>query len=112
MRPIADSGVLDDKGVAEVVSCLKTDGTPIPYDIRKSVWVCIEADTDYIKRCLEEYSVVTNPSGRGNLPLGLAHNLVLKHDVPQDCSLTWDDVTFDASVKAYQLRKETEQSLS
>ena len=56
--------MLDEKGVVEVASSLKTDGTPIPYDIRKGVWVCIEADTDYIKRCFEEYSVVTDPSGR------------------------------------------------
>jgi len=40
------------------------DGTQIPYDIRKGVWVCIEADTDYVRRCFKEYSVVTDPSGR------------------------------------------------
>ena len=56
--------MLDRKGLVEVVSCLKPDGTPIPHDIRKGVWVCFEGDTDYIRRCFEEYKVVTDPSGR------------------------------------------------
>ena len=34
------------------------------YDIRKGVWVCIEAAHDYIKRCFQEYQVVTDPGGR------------------------------------------------
>jgi predicted homoserine dehydrogenase-like protein len=64
MRPIAEGGILERKGLVEVVSCLTHAGVQIPYDIRKGVWVCIEADTDYIKRCFREYSVVTDPSGR------------------------------------------------
>jgi predicted homoserine dehydrogenase-like protein len=64
MRPRSEGGVLERKGIVEVVSCIQRDGTPIPYDIRKGVWVCIEADTDYVRRCFEEYKVVTDPSGR------------------------------------------------
>ena len=64
MRPKSEGGILDRKGLVEVVSCLTSDGVQIPYDIRKGVWVCIEADTDYIRRCFKEYSVVTDPSGR------------------------------------------------
>jgi predicted homoserine dehydrogenase-like protein len=64
MRPKVEGGVLDRKGLVEVVSCLTHDGVQIPYDIRKGVWVCIEGDTDYIRRCFREYSVVTDPSGR------------------------------------------------
>jgi len=64
MRPRNEGGVLDRKGLVEVISCLQADGTPIPYDIRKGVWVCIEAATDYIKNCFEEYKVVTDPDGR------------------------------------------------
>jgi predicted homoserine dehydrogenase-like protein len=64
MRPRSEGGMLERKGLVEVVSCLKPDGTPIPYDIRKGVWVCFEGDTDYIRRCFEEYKVVTDPSGR------------------------------------------------
>lgn len=64
MRPKEEGGVLDHKGMVEVVSCLTQDGEPIPYDIRKGVWVCIEGDTDYLKNCFEEYKVVTDPSGQ------------------------------------------------
>tara|TARA_R110000772_G_scaffold73216_1_gene159415 strand:- start:46032 stop:47396 length:1365 start_codon:yes stop_codon:yes gene_type:complete len=64
MRPRDEGGVLEKKGLVEAVASLKPDGTPIPHDIRKGVWVCVEADTDYIRRCFEEYQVVTDPSGR------------------------------------------------
>jgi len=64
MRPKAEGGILDRKGLVEVVSCLTHEGVQIPYDIRKGVWVCIEGDTDYIKRCFTEYGVVTDPGGR------------------------------------------------
>jgi predicted homoserine dehydrogenase-like protein len=64
MRPKSEGGRLERKGVVEVVSSLRPDGTPVPYDIRKGVWVCIEAATEYIRRCFKEYQVVTDPDGR------------------------------------------------
>ena len=64
MRPKAEGGVLDAKGMVEVVSCLTPEGKPIPNDIRKGVWVAFEAETDYLKNCFEEYNVTTDPSGR------------------------------------------------
>jgi predicted homoserine dehydrogenase-like protein len=56
--------VLHHKGQVEVVSSLKTDGTPIPYDIRFGVFVVFEGETEYIQRCFSEYGVKTDPSGR------------------------------------------------
>jgi predicted homoserine dehydrogenase-like protein len=64
MRPRSEGGVLERKGMVEVISSLEADGRPIPYDIRMGVWVTIEADTEYIKNCFEEYKVRTDPSGR------------------------------------------------
>jgi predicted homoserine dehydrogenase-like protein len=64
MRPKSEGGHLARKGVVEVISSLNADGSSVGYDIRKGVWVCVEADTDYIKRCFQEYQVVTDPSGR------------------------------------------------
>jgi predicted homoserine dehydrogenase-like protein len=64
MRPRAEGGVLDHKGQVEVVSSLNLDGKPIAYDIRFGVWVVFEGETDYIRRCFEEYGVKTDPSGR------------------------------------------------
>ncbi len=63
-RPIAEGGVLERKGMVEVISCLEANGRKIPYDIRMGVWVTVEAETDYIKHCFEEYGAHTDPSGR------------------------------------------------
>jgi predicted homoserine dehydrogenase-like protein len=63
-RPISEGGVLEKKGMVEVISSLEANGRKIPYDIRMGVWVTVEAQTDYIKNCFEEYNAHTDPSGR------------------------------------------------
>ncbi len=63
-RPRSEGGVLEQKGMVEVISSLETDGRVIPYDIRMGVWVTVEAETDYVKNCFEEYNAHTDPSGR------------------------------------------------
>ena len=63
-RPISEGGVLERKGMIEVISSLEADGRQIPYDIRMGIWVTVEAETDYIKNCFEEYNAHTDPSGR------------------------------------------------
>lgn len=185
MRPKSEGGILDRKGLVEVVSCLTLEGEQIPYDIRKGVWVCIEGDTDYLRNCFEEYKVVTDPSGRymsvykrwhmiglelgvsvasvglrgeptgvascfhgdvtaiakrdlvageildgeggytvsgglrpaaasvaaNCLPLGLAHDAVLKNDVAQGEAVTWADVELDEKTAAWRLRREVEADI-
>jgi predicted homoserine dehydrogenase-like protein len=64
MRPRSEGGVLHHKGQVEVISSLQPDGTPIPYDIRFGVFVVFEGESDYIRRCFEEYGVKTDRSGR------------------------------------------------
>lgn len=63
-RPISDGGVLEKKGVVEVVSCLRPDGSEIDHHIRNGIWVCIEGDSEYIRRCFQEYGVTTDTTGR------------------------------------------------
>lgn len=63
-RPKSEGGVLERKGMVEVISSLEADGRRIPYDIRMGVWVTVEAETEYIKNCFEEYNAHTDPSGR------------------------------------------------
>jgi predicted homoserine dehydrogenase-like protein len=63
-RPISEGGVLERKGMVEVISSLEANGRQIPYDIRMGVWVTVEAETDYIRNCFEEYNAHTDPSGR------------------------------------------------
>ena len=63
-RPREEGGVLERKGMVEVISSLETDGRVIPYDIRMGVWVTVEGETEYIRNCFEEYNAHTDPSGR------------------------------------------------
>ncbi len=63
-RPIAEGGVLYQKGQVEVISSLETDGRVIPYDIRMGVFVVFEGETEYIRNCFKEYMVRTDPTGR------------------------------------------------
>jgi predicted homoserine dehydrogenase-like protein len=63
-RPREEGGVLERKGMVEVISSLEADGRKIGYDIRMGVWVTVEAETEYIKNCFEEYNAHTDPSGR------------------------------------------------
>ncbi|MFY9510577.1 MAG: Gfo/Idh/MocA family oxidoreductase [Rubrivivax sp.] len=63
-RPIHEGGVLERKGMVEVISSLEADGRKIPYDIRMGVWVTVEGETEYIRNCFEEYNAHTDPTGR------------------------------------------------
>jgi len=63
-RPKSEGGLLEKKGMVEVISSLEPDGRKIPYDIRMGVWVTVEAETEYIRNCFEEYNAHTDPSGR------------------------------------------------
>ncbi len=63
-RPVSEGGVLERKGMVEVVSSLETDGRLIDYDIRMGVWVTVEGETEYIRNCFEEYNAHTDPTGR------------------------------------------------
>jgi predicted homoserine dehydrogenase-like protein len=42
------------------------------------------------------------------LPIGLAHNLVLKNDVPAGKPVRWSDVDFDAGKEAIRVRRDME----
>ena len=64
MRPRDQGGVLDQAGCVEVINSLTDSGDTHDYDIRMGVFVVVEADTEYQRRCLEEYKVTTDGSGR------------------------------------------------
>jgi predicted homoserine dehydrogenase-like protein len=42
------------------------------------------------------------------LPLGLAHNVKLKRDIPEGGALKWSDVAYDANDSAVKVRREME----
>ena len=43
--------------MVEVINGLKPDGSEFDHNIRMGVFVVVEAETDYQKKCLEEYKV-------------------------------------------------------
>lgn len=47
---------------------------------------------------------------RGSLPLGLAHNVKLKHDIAEGAALKWADVVYDANDIAVKVRREMENA--
>ncbi len=99
-RPISEGGVLEQKGMVEVISSLEANGRQIPYDIRMGVWVTVEAETDYIKNCFEEYSAHTDPSGRYftlykrwhliGLEVGMSVASVALRGEPTGCASAWN----------------------
>nr|WP_255574929.1 Gfo/Idh/MocA family oxidoreductase [Caldovatus aquaticus] len=64
LRPRAEGGVLAQKGMVEVVSSVRRDGTPIPDNLRWGVYAVFEGETEYARRCFAEYGVATDESGR------------------------------------------------
>lgn len=62
--PSSAGGVLDGKGMVEVVSSRTREGIDIPGDLRWGVYVTFEAPTDYVKRCFSDYGLLTDPSGQ------------------------------------------------
>lgn len=64
MRPKSVGGTLEHSGMVEVINGLRPDGTEFGHNIRMGVFVVVEAETEYQKRCLEEYKVRTDDTGR------------------------------------------------
>ena len=62
--PRTQGGSLHTSGQVEVISCLHRDGRPVEQDLRWGVFVVFEATSDYSARCLGEYGLATDSSGR------------------------------------------------
>jgi predicted homoserine dehydrogenase-like protein len=182
LRPRAVGGSLHHAGQVEVISSLERDGRPVFRDLRWGVYVTFAAEHEYVRRCFQEYGIVTDPTGeyaamykpshliglelgisvasvalrreatgaatgwRGDcvatakralkagemldgeggftvwgklmtardsaarkaLPIGLAHKVKLKRDIPEGATVSWDDVDYDANSQAVKIRREME----
>ncbi|MDH3666805.1 MAG: SAF domain-containing protein [Paracoccaceae bacterium] len=64
LRPSADGGVLEGKGMVEVVSSAERDGRPVFRDLRWGVYVVVEAPNDYAAACFKQYGLTTDSTGR------------------------------------------------
>ncbi len=63
LRPRSAGGSLHHAGQVEVISSLERDGRPVFRDLRWGVYVTFAADHEYVRRCFQEYGIVTDPSG-------------------------------------------------
>ena len=182
LRPEAEGGQLEAKGMVETVSSLERDGRPVFRDLRWGVYVVIEAPNDYAAACFRQYGMNTDASGRysamykpfhliglelnvsvlaaallgratgatqgfegdvvampkralragevldgeggrtvwgkllparrslelGALPIGLAHGVRLRADVPEGRPVRWEDVAVDEDAEAVRVRREME----
>ncbi|MGH1357806.1 MAG: NAD(P)H-dependent oxidoreductase [Burkholderiaceae bacterium] len=63
LKPVADGGILSERGQVEVVSSIERDGRPVFRDLRWGVYVTFAADTDYVQRCFQEYGLLTDATG-------------------------------------------------
>jgi len=64
LRPHNEGGILPRKGMVEVVSSVRRDGSPIPDNLRWGVYAVFEGESEYARRCFTEYGVATDASGR------------------------------------------------
>ena len=63
LRPRAAGGALHHAGQVEVISSLERDGRPVFRDLRWGVYVTFSAEHEYVRRCFQEYGIVTDSSG-------------------------------------------------
>jgi predicted homoserine dehydrogenase-like protein len=184
LRPADAGGSLHHAGQVEVISSVERDGRPVFRDLRWGVYVTFAAESEYVRRCFQEYGIVTDPTGeyasmykpshliglelgisvasaalrreatgaatgwRGDcvaaakralkagevldgeggytvwgklmtaadscakqaLPIGLAHKVKLKRDIPEGRTVSWEDVEYDAGSEAVKIRREMERA--
>ena len=63
LRPRSAGGMLHHAGQVEVISSIERDGRPVFRDLRWGVYVTFSAEHEYVRRCFQEYGIVTDPSG-------------------------------------------------
>lgn len=64
LRPRSEGGTLEKKGVTEVVSSLRRDGSEVPHHLAMGTFVVIESDAPYAGQCFREYNTLPDKSGR------------------------------------------------
>ena len=64
LRPKSAGGLLEKKGMVEVVSSLERDGRPVFKDLRWGVYVVLEAPNDYAAACFKQYGMNTDSTGQ------------------------------------------------
>ena len=57
-KPVEAGGLISHKGTTEVVSSIKRNGDPVENHLQMGTYVVVEADSDYVQNCFEEYHML------------------------------------------------------
>jgi predicted homoserine dehydrogenase-like protein len=63
-KPKSDGGTLEKAGVTEVTSSVYRDGRDVPHHLALGTYVVFEGETDYARRCFEEYAMLPDKTGK------------------------------------------------
>ncbi len=63
-KPRAAGGTLEREGVTEVTSSVYRDGRDVPHHLALGTYVVFEGESDYARRCFQEYHLLPDRSGR------------------------------------------------
>ncbi|MFN3869456.1 MAG: NAD(P)H-dependent oxidoreductase [Hyphomicrobiaceae bacterium] len=63
LKPAADGGCIERRGVTEVVSSLYRDGRDVPHHIAMGTFVVVTSESAYARACFGEYNMLQDRSG-------------------------------------------------
>ena len=63
LKPREDGGILSRRGQVEVISSIERDTRPVFRDLRWGVYITFAAGSEYVRRCFQEYGLLSDPSG-------------------------------------------------
>jgi predicted homoserine dehydrogenase-like protein len=63
LKPREDGGILEHRGVVEVVSSVDRDGRPVPHDLRWGVYVVFTSPRPYVRAAFREYGLAVDTTG-------------------------------------------------
>lgn len=100
LRPRADGGSLEQRGMVEVVSSLNRDGTDVPHHLAMGTYVVVTSESEYARKCLREYNCLPDSSGQYaalyrpthmiGLELGLSVASIAVRGEPTGAPVTWN----------------------
>src|SRR5438105_1805163 len=63
-KPRAAGGTLEKAGVTEVTSSVYRDGRDVPHHLALGTYVVFEGESEYARRCFNEYAMLPDKTGR------------------------------------------------
>ena len=63
-KPKAAGGTLEKAGVTEVTSSVYRDGRDVPHHLALGTYVVFEGESEYARRCFNEYAMLPDKTGR------------------------------------------------